>query len=182
MKYMIASVALIMAGSGIAAAQDAKFTVTSSSYADGGVIPKKNAGAAENCGSGGGLSPQVTWSNLPEGAKSVAILILDPDGQKGLGTSHLVAYNIPAEIGALAEGAATQSGEGISVGPNLTGEPVYRGMCAQPTDNPHHYTMTVIATDLEPGALPEGLDRAALMEALQGHALAGQSVVGLYGQ
>ena len=182
MKISLTATALIILLPSLSSAQDAKFQVVSDSYEDGAPIPKKYAGAAENCGGGEEVSPHVAWSNLPADAKSVAVLLVDPDGQKGLGTSHLVAYNIPAKQGELAEGAAAKSGPAISVGPNVTGTPAYRGMCAQPTDHPHHYTLTVIATDLEPGALPEGLDRAALLEALVGHALGGQSVVGLYGQ
>lgn len=159
-----------------------KFAVESSSYRDGETIPKKYAGAAANCGGGEEISPHVSWKNLPEGAKSVAVFLLDPDGQKGLGTSHLVAYNIAADRGELKEGEMARTAEGITVGPNVTGEAAYRGMCPQPTDHPHHYILTVVATSLEPGSLPADLDRRKLLDALEGHALVGQSIVGRYGQ
>jgi phosphatidylethanolamine-binding protein (PEBP) family uncharacterized protein len=55
-------------------------------------------------------------------------------------------------------------------------------MCAPVGDVPHHYTMTVVATDLEPSALPPGLTRDELLAALKGHALEGQSIVGRYGR
>lgn len=55
-------------------------------------------------------------------------------------------------------------------------------MCPPAGDLPHHYVLTVIATEVEPGSLPEGLTREELLAALKGRTLMGQSVVGLYGQ
>jgi phosphatidylethanolamine-binding protein (PEBP) family uncharacterized protein len=55
-------------------------------------------------------------------------------------------------------------------------------MCPPVGDVPHHYVLTVIASDLAPGTLPAGLDRNALLAALKGHALGGQSVIGRYGR
>ena len=68
----------------------------------------------------------------------------------------------------------------FTMGPNVAGTPSYRGMCPPAGDRPHHYVMTVIATELAPGSLPAGLGRDALLAALKGRALGGQSVVGLY--
>lgn len=174
-----ASGALILLAAG--GAQAAGMQVTSTSFADGAPIPAPHAGDAPNCG-GKGVSPQVSWSNLPAGAKSVAIFITDPDGARGLGVSHWVVYNVAADRGALAQGEGQADGPGVSVGKNVAGAPAYRGMCPPAGDRPHHYTLTVVATDLAPGTLGAGLDREALLAALKGHALGGQSIVGLYGQ
>jgi len=160
----------------------APFEVKSTSYQDGGVISKKQAGVAAECGGGEGMTPQVSWYNLPVEAKSVAVLMHDPDGQKGLGTSHWVAYNIDAQRRVLKEGEASRTVAGVTVGKNVTGDEAYRGLCAPATDNPHHYTVTVIASTLPPGALPPGLTRDELLAKLKGHSLVGQSIVGRYGQ
>lgn len=153
--------------------------VTSSAFVDHGVIPSEHGGAGE-CG-GKNVSLPVAWSNLPAKARSVAVLIFDPDGAAGLGVSHWVAYNIAAERGELKAGEG-QAGANLNftMGPNVAGAPAYRGMCPPVGDRPHHYVMTVVASDLAPGALPAGLARDALVAALKGHALGGQSVVGLY--
>jgi Raf kinase inhibitor-like YbhB/YbcL family protein len=153
--------------------------VGSSAFPDNGVMPAEHAGAGE-CG-GKNVSPPVAWSNLPAKTRSVAVLIFDPDGAAGLGVSHWVAYNIAAERGELKAGEG-QAGSNFNftMGPNVAGAPAYRGMCPPVGDRPHHYVMTVVATDLAPGALPAGLARDALAAALKGHALGGQSVVGLY--
>jgi len=153
--------------------------VSSSAFADGGTIPAEHAGVGD-CG-GKNISPPVAWSNLPAKTKSVAVLVFDPDGAGGLGVSHWVAYNIAAERGELKAGeGAAGSNFDFTMGPNVAGTPSYRGMCPPAGDRPHHYVMTVIATELAPGSLPAGLGRDALLAALKGRALGGQSVVGLY--
>lgn len=156
--------------------------VTSSSFADGTTIPKAQAGEGAGCGNGKGVAPQVAWSGLPAGTKSVAVFIFDPDGAKGLGVSHWVVYNVAAERGEIKQGEAQADASGITVGKNVSGAAAYRGMCPPAGDLPHHYSMTVVATDVAPGTLPAGLSRDELQAALKGHALGGQSVVGLYGQ
>lgn len=151
--------------------------VSSSAFADNGVIPADHGGLGD-CG-GKNISIPVAWSQLPAKAKSVAVLVSDPDGAGGLGVSHWVAYNIAAGRGQLRAGDA-QPGADFTMGPNVSGAAAYRGMCPPVGDWPHHYTVTVVASDLAPGALPAGLGRDALLAALKGHGLGGQSVVGLY--
>lgn len=155
--------------------------VKSESWADGASIPKQyshngTASDGSQCG-GGGVSPQVSWSNLPPNAKSVAIFMYDPDGATGPGLSHWVAYNIPAERGQLKQGDP-----GVTVGKNMRGEAAYRGPCPPTGQVPHHYVVTVYATDLAPNSLPAGMTREELMAALKGHALEGQSFVGRFGR
>lgn len=163
----------------IGTAYAAAMQVSSASFADGATIPTLHGNNTSDCG-GKGVSPQVSWSNLPAGARSVAVLLLDPEGNMGLGNSHWVAYNIAADRGQLKEGEGQADGHGITVGKNVRGEPIYRGPCPSVGDAPHHYVLTVIATDLAPTALPPGLSREELMQALKGHALGGQSVIGKY--
>jgi Raf kinase inhibitor-like YbhB/YbcL family protein len=151
--------------------------VTSSAFSDNSAIPAEYAGLGD-CG-GKNVSLPVAWTNLPAKAKSVAVLMSDPDGAGGLGVSHWVAYNIAASRGQLKAGEA-QAGSDFSMGPNIAGAAAYRGMCPPVGDLPHHYTLTVVASDLPPGALPVGLGRDALLAALKGHALGGQSEIGLY--
>jgi Raf kinase inhibitor-like YbhB/YbcL family protein len=171
----------LLAASSISVAHAASMSVSSTSFADGKSIPKTVIGAEPACGSGLAQSPQISWSNLPAGTRSVAVMLFDPDGAKGLGVAHWVAYNIDPARGHIAQGEATASIEGVTVGKNTTGAPAYKGLCPPAGDNPHHYVLTVIATDLAPGSLKEGLGRDELVSELKGHSLAGQSVVGLYG-
>nr|WP_225869877.1 YbhB/YbcL family Raf kinase inhibitor-like protein [Glaciimonas sp. PCH181] len=155
--------------------------VSSTSFKDNGVMPSLYADNTGGCG-GSGVSPQVAWSNLPAGTRSVAVLMADPDGSKGLGVSHWVAYNIDSSLGQLKQGEAQNDGAGVTIGKNTAGKNAYHGMCPPVGDQPHHYVLSVIASDLAPTVLPKGLTRDELLAALKGHALGGLSVVGTYGR
>lgn len=155
--------------------------ISSSSFTDGGVIALQQVGPDPACGSGEEKTPQVSWKNLPQGTRSLVLVMFDPDGGKGLGVVHWLAYDIDPASGGLDEGTAGQSSQLLKVGRNSRGTLQYRGPCPPAGDNPHHYALTLIATDLAPGNLAEGLDRQQLMDALQGHALGAQSLVGRYG-
>lgn len=157
------------------AAGAAPLKASSDAFAENGMIPTQFAGNEGECG-GQGVSPPLAWSQLPAGAKSVAVLVFDPDGALGLGVSHWVAYNIAAQRGQLKQGER----DGVTMGKNVAGVSAYRGMCPPSGDLPHHYIFTVIASDLEPGALAPGLTREQLLAALKGHALGGHSTVAYY--
>src|SRR5580693_543478 len=105
---------LFWAGLGIAGlafgpAMAAGFSVTSSSFKDGGTLAKKYSAddPTRMCG-GQNVSPALAWSNAPEKTKSFAIFMFDPDGRTGLGVSHWVAYGIAANVTSLAEGEAAK--------------------------------------------------------------------------
>ena len=157
------------------------FTLTSTSYKDGDTVPAKHAGAipGRNCG-GENVSPQLSWSNPPANTKSYAILMIDPDGGRGIGTVHWVAYGITASKTSLAEGEGSAEPKDHVGGKNSSNINYYFGPCGPAGDSQHHYIITVIATDLEPNALPPGLTRDELLEKLKGHALAPASIVGKF--
>ncbi len=155
-------------------------SVSSSAFADNGLLPAVHAGLGD-CG-GKNESPPIAWKNLPQATRSVVITMKDPDGAKGGGVVHWVAYNIPASVTSMAAGAGNETGDGITVGKNVSGAMAYRGACPPVGDSPHHYIITVTATDLEPGRLPPGLDAAGLAVALAGHTLNGSTIVARYGR
>jgi len=166
----------------LAAGGDAgALSISSSSFTDGGVLALQQVGPDPACGAGEGRTPQLSWKNLPAGTQSLALVMFDPDGGKGLGVVHWVAYDIDPAPGALEEGAGWQTSQALIVGRNSHGTMTYRGPCPPAGDKPHHYALTLIATDLPLGTLPQELDRDALMKLLQGHALGAQSLVGRYG-
>lgn len=162
--------------------QDAHFTLASPAFKDDGVLPLKYAGGAQ-CGSGsrgGDLSPPLRWSNPPANTKSFAILMIDPDGRRGVGSVHWIAYNIPASRTAMKEGAGDAPAPDMTGGKNSRGSTVYTGPCGPPADAPHHYVIDVIALDLAPGFLQPGLDRDALLKMIDGHSLGPASLVVRY--
>lgn len=156
-------------------AATASFTVTSPGLEDGALLPRRHAGAGD-CG-GENVSPALAWSGVPDGVKGFAIVVYDPDGGKGLGSVHFVAYDIPEAARGFAEGAGTGVSGGFVGGTNTRGVNSYSGPCPPMGDQPHHYVFSVYALDLVPGTLPPGLTRDAFLQAARGHVLAASSVV-----
>ena len=112
------------------------FTVTSPAFEDGGLLSKRNGGAGD-CG-GENISPPIAWRNVPQGAKSFAIIMYDPDGQKGLGSVHWVAYDIPSDRRELPEGAGTDPAAALVGGTNTRQLKTYFGPCPPQGDALHH--------------------------------------------
>lgn len=180
------SVLLVMVGASQAAPW---MTVTSTSIRDGQVIPVRyGADDAQRACSprnpaicpcpGANVSPQLAWHDTPAGTRSLAILMYDIDGQYGAGVSHWVAYNIDPGRGELKEGEAT-AGAGFTGGRGTRGNANYLGPCPPQGDGHHHYLITVMAMDLEPG-LAAGLTREQFLEAARGHLLASATIGGLF--
>ncbi len=112
-----------------AAGGQGAMSVSSSSFTDGGVIALQQVGQDPACGAGEERTPQLSWDNLPAGTRSLALIMFDPDGGKGVGVVHWVAYNIDPEHDGLKEGMAGVSGPYVTVGRNSRGTQSYRGPC-----------------------------------------------------
>jgi Raf kinase inhibitor-like YbhB/YbcL family protein len=181
-RVAIALVAAGLAG-GFAAAGAAAgpFTLHSSSFRDGARLAAKHAGKSEagpNC-FGENVAPALSWSDLPAGTRSIALIVYDPEGRRGLGVSHMVAYGIAPDA-SFAEGELSMPSTKTVAGRNMGGGRVYAGPCPPPGTADHHYVFTAIATDLAPDALPPGLSREELFARLEGgHAKSASSLVGL---
>lgn len=151
-------------------------TLTSPAIQDDGALATKNACSdkqrSPNC-VGENISPPLAWSNPPEGTKSFALLLFDPEGRAPAGVSHMVVYGIPADVKGFAEGELSKPSEKFVGGKNLMGVGTYFGPGTPPNTDWHHYTFTLVATDLDPKALPPGLTReelaTALINPLQNH-------------
>lgn len=156
------------------------FRLTSPGMADNARLPPKAAGnfaKNPNC-TGQNVSPALAWSNPPDKTRSYAIIWDDQAGRAGLGVSHGVIYGIPVSTSGFAEGAL---GGAPTTGAFVPGKSTigmhWFGPCAPKGNAPQHYVMTLIATELEPNALPAGLTKAELLKALEGKALRGASLV-----
>lgn len=182
MKQIIATV--LTAGGYLAASLSAipvaraadVLTLSSSALQDNGTLATKNACSDKqrtpNC-VGENISPPLAWSNVPEGTKSFALLLFDPEGRAPAGVSHMVVYGIPADVKGFAEGELSTPSDKFVGGKNLMGVGTYFGPGTPPNTDWHHYTFTLVATDLDPKALPPGLTReelaTALINPLQNH-------------
>jgi hypothetical protein len=175
-----AAAALALCGAGAVVAAE-PFALTSTTFKDGAVMPKKvanNTAGTPSC-VGDNVSPQLAWSGAPEGTRSFALTMIDPEGRRGLGTYHWLAYGIPPDVTSFAEGEVSKASDKYVGGKSTQGVATYSGPCT-PRGSPHHYTFVVIATDLDPKDLPPGLTMPELWEKLQGHAKGAAGMVGLF--
>jgi Raf kinase inhibitor-like YbhB/YbcL family protein len=175
------ALAVAVAGQNANAQSGGAFTITSKSFKDGERLPTKMAGNNKqnpNC-VGENVSPQLSWANPPAGTKSYALLMFDPEGRPPGGVSHWVAYGIPVSVTGFEEGEVSKQTEKYVGGKSLMNLPHYFGPCTPP-GAPHHYTFTLIATDLEPNALQPGLTRDELIKALEGHAKGATGIIGTF--
>jgi Raf kinase inhibitor-like YbhB/YbcL family protein len=136
----------------------ASITVTSKSFAAGGTIP------IDYTCDGKDTSPQITWSAPPEGTKSLALILDDPDVTGRY--SHWLVFNVPPEVTSLAEGGDVAQ-IGAKLGSNDSPDVRYAGPCP-PRGEMHRYVFHVYALD-KTLALPEGTRRTALDIAMNGH-------------
>jgi len=152
------SAALLLATAGTASA--APFALTSTAFKAGGNIAQTNAGNVMGC-TGENKSPALEWKNPPEGTKSFALLVHDPDAPTGgAGFWHWIVYNIPASTTSLPEDTGNPSNvnlpKGAVQGNTDMGKPGYVGPCP-PAGPKHHYNfmlypLKVDKLDVPPGA------------------------------
>jgi Raf kinase inhibitor-like YbhB/YbcL family protein len=144
-------------------------TLTSSALQDNGILATKNACSdkqrSPNC-VGENISPPLAWSGVPEGTKSFALLLFDPEGRAPAGVSHMVLYGIPADVKGFAEGELSQPSDKFVGGKSTMEKGIYWGPGTPPNTDWHHYTFTLVATDLDPKALQPGMTREELAAAL----------------
>jgi Raf kinase inhibitor-like YbhB/YbcL family protein len=152
--------------------------LTSPAFAPDGEIPARHTCDAESPE----VSPPLSWSGVPAGAKSLALIVDDPDAPDPAAPKttwvHWVLYGLPAEDGGLPEGMAPKElPAGTREGINDWRKTGYGGPC--PPIGRHRYFFKLYALDTD---LP-GLSRpskAELEKAMAGHVVAEAQLVGTY--
>jgi Raf kinase inhibitor-like YbhB/YbcL family protein len=143
--------------------------VTSTAFGNGAMIPKKYTCDDQN------VSPQLAWTGVPAGAKSLALICDDPDAPVG-DWVHWVAFNMPAATNGLAEGVRTLPA-GSKKGTNDFRKLEYGGPC--PPGGVHRYYFKIYALDTIL-SLGEGATKAELLKAMEGHILDQGALMGRY--
>ncbi len=158
------------------AAEDAEFTVTSTSFAEGGSIP-----STYTC-EGDDLSPPLTWSGVPEDAYSLVLIVDDPDAPDPDAPKttwvHWVLYNISADTTGLPEAVEPQElPSGTVEGLNDWQRTGYGGPC--PPKGRHRYLFKLYALDTVLTGLDEPT-KAEVEAAMEGHVVGQAELVGTY--
>ncbi|GHE67685.1 YbhB/YbcL family Raf kinase inhibitor-like protein [Streptomyces griseoaurantiacus] len=151
----------------------ASFTVTSENVTDG--APWRPAQLSSGLPGGEDRSPQLSWSGAPEGTKSYAVTVYDPDAPTGSGFWHWAVTDIPATVTELLEGAGDEKGAQLPEGayqlPNDARLPHYIGAAPPAGHGPHRYFVVVHALDIPATGVPAEATPALLGFTMAGHTL-----------
>jgi len=139
-----------------------KLTLKSSAFTEGKTIPVKYTCDGKN------ISPEVQWSNVPDGTKSFALILDDPDAPSKTWV-HWVLFNIPASQHELKEDlpAKKELDSGATFGINDFGDVAYGGPCP-PNGPAHQYVLKLYALDTKLDLKP-GATKPQVLQAMKGH-------------
>jgi Raf kinase inhibitor-like YbhB/YbcL family protein len=163
--------ALLMAGFALSTTQSQiapkVFQLASPDFGQGGQFPKRFTCDDQN------ISPTLQIAGVPEGAKSLVLILDDPDAPSGTWT-HWLMWNMSPDLREIVAGAAPRAS---AQGTNDFGKPGYGGPC--PPSGEHRYYFRLYALDT-PLNLPTTAKRAALDKAIKGHVLGQATLMGKY--
>ena len=147
-----------------------KLAVMSAAFEDGGTIPQKYT-----C-EGADISPAISWNNIPEGTRTLALICDDPDAPMGTWV-HWIVFNIPASVSGFPEAVDVENEFGAVIGTNSWGKQSYGGPC--PPSGNHRYYFKIYALDrtLE---LTERANKEDLLDAMKEAILAEGQIMGHY--
>lgn len=152
----------------------APLTLTSTAFSPQGEIPRRHTCEGEDA------SPALSWSGVPEGAKSLVLIVDDPDAPDPKAPKmtwvHWVLYNLPPSATSLAE-AARELPAGTREGLNDWKRTGWGGPC--PPIGRHRYFFKLYALDR---VLPDlgHPNKARLEKEMEGHVVAKGELVGTY--
>lgn len=146
--------------------------ITSPVFEAGGLIPAKYTCDGDN------LNPPLLFSGVPEGARSLALVVDDPDVPRGIRPdgvfNHWLIWNMPAGVSDVGEGTVPAGIEGKNTG----GKAGYTGPC--PPDGEHRYFFKLYALDAKLDLDPERVTKNDLYQSMEGHVLAEAELMGRY--
>lgn len=145
----------------------------SEAFSAGGNIPRKYTCEGQD------VSPPLSWRGVPDEAKSLVLVVDDPDAPRGT-FGHWMLYDVPTDLESLPggiPGGHRPASYGVQ-GKNDGGSAGYMGPCPPPGPA-HHYHFRLYALDQELGLSP-GASQEEVLGAIEGHVLAQTELVGLY--
>ncbi len=158
-------------------------TFTLSSKTLGGNATKTEEFNGFGC-TGDNVSPQLSWANAPEGTKSFAITMHDPDAPTGSGWWHWVVFDIPGEVKNVAANAGNLE-KGLMPKTAIQsvtnyGVPGYGGPCPPENHGIHQYVITVHALKVDKLGLDANTNPATVGYYIWNNTIAKASIVSYY--
>jgi Raf kinase inhibitor-like YbhB/YbcL family protein len=162
-----------------------EFTLTSTQIQAGGEMPMEQVFDSFGC-TGKNISPELHWSGIPEGAKSLALTVYDPDAPTGSGWWHWLIFNIDPQTKGLPANAGNVKAHLAPAGSVQSrtdfGGTGYGGPCPPPGDKPHRYIFTLFALDVAKLDLDENTPAAMVGFNLNQHAIGNAQMTALFGR
>lgn len=121
---------------------------------------------------GSDISPPLTIEDVPEGTKSLTLILEDPDAPAGT-WNHWIVFNIPSETQEIKEGIPPKG----TLGAGTNGSVGYHGPC--PPSGEHRYFFKIYALDTTLD-LPKGVTKKHVLEAMAGHIIEEAELMGTY--
>lgn len=164
---------------------NAVFNLKSTDINNGDTLPNAQVFNDFGC-TGENQSPQLSWENAPEGTKSFAVSVYDPDAPTGSGFWHWMVINIPATTQSLPSNAGLLDSDSLPKGTfTLRNDYGYRGFggaCPPVGDKAHRYQFTVYALDTEQIDLPKDATTAFAGFMLHSHTIGKAQFTAFYGR
>ena len=161
------------------------FTLSSPDIPSGGSVPAHFEFDGFGC-SGRNESPALHWSGAPEGTKSFALTVYDPDAPSGSGWWHWFVIDIAADTAGLAPNAGVKGGGSLPQAArqirNDYGAYAWGGLCPPPGDKPHRYVFTVHALGVDRLDIPDDASAAVAGFMVNANTLAKASFTSTYGR
>ncbi len=153
----------------------ASFAVSSAEVKDGEAFPQPQMSGIFGAG-GKDISPALSWSGFPDGTKSFAVTMYDPDAPTASGFWHWAVMDIPAATTGLPAGAGSAGGKNLPAGaiqlPNDAGLAQYVGPAPPAGSGRHRYYIVIHAVDVPKLDIPKTATPAFLGFTLSTHTLA----------
>jgi Raf kinase inhibitor-like YbhB/YbcL family protein len=151
-------------------------TISSASFSAGGAIPRRYTCEGEN------VAPALSWTGVPAGTKSLALIVDDPDAPDPAAPHityvHWVVYNLPPSSAGLPEAAtAATLPAGAREGLNDWRRAGYGGPCPPIGRHRYFFKLYALGTELPDLGRPT---KADVEKAMKGHVLASAELVGTY--
>lgn len=148
------------------------FVLKSSAFKNGGLIPSRYTCDGEN------INPLFEIRNVPNGTKSLVLIVDDPDATGGGVWDHWILWNINPSTQYISEDSIPENAQ---QGANSWGHARYGGPCPPRGNAPHRYMFKLYALGVTIN-LPGGSGKSELLEVMSGHVLEETVLMGMYGR
>jgi len=172
----VCAAVLLLGGGAVAKEATMTLRLTSPAFSEGAAIPAKYTCEGKD------TSPPLAWTGVPDGTKSLVLILDDPDAPDPKAPRmtwvHWVLYDLPPETRGLAEGVAMSAlPPGTKVGLNDWKRTDYGGPCPPIGRHRYYHKLYALDADLSDLSKPTKADVEA---AMHGHVLAEAQLMGTY--